>query len=1070
MKRKLKSTHGAISVFLSIILVPCIAFTVLFVDLSRVLLAKGLTEASGDLALNSLLAHYDADLNEFYGMVTSCQNIDEFYEGSIEYFTRLLKSQGLSGDETKTLLAQASALFDDAEVVDMLQIEVNEDTPPVITAVPEANFANPTIVKDQIVDFMKYRAPINITAGFLKDLGGMVDKLKDTEKDKKLAEEKQQFYEAENELMEKAYEIYVKLKAYQDLDPMHDDTKTKAEFAVDNLNSYRAQYEKIHFAIAKDLFNTDGIKEIRKDTFVLTDYEKKTYSADTPVTAITLKMIMLELAQKITAFIEAREDFKTNVPAWDDSYYPIQYWAQNYKLISGKAEKVNKAQKELMEIYGKFDNAHSFLEDPSVNDEELLINDNYATQYENYSATRKYKISEHASVLRTQFNKLFINYLKAPASSSSSDVFMQKFGKIQEISTNAVNLQLIDPNKNMIDGKSVNATIMDIYNTINSDMAQMEALKDALDGVTKDLDDLKDLITKMKEEFAQWENAANSSDTEMADVDKEEVKDIKEGNVEKGKEIKLDEISEESVDELKTRIGNMEELYQEIIDAFEEVKYGDTELTDIADIADAKDASGIKADDIPMDKATLYENDDSYADTTFEFTPPEGQVVSITITDDNHPNLEHDPKPSLWVWLRENFDVVDDKDKETGEEKYDEYKEEGDSEKKADETKAEGLDPNKNIPADAGDPFGVDDAFGGIIDIAQSFASGGVEGGIVQMRDALYATEYVTNMFSFYTYEKDGKYRLADEDDGTIDGKYNGNLIDVEMMKNTIVSEFDKKFEKSSSGKWEVLKPVEAYNYSLTTKPINKYNYYAYGAEWEYILYGEGTSQGNVNKALTQIYILRFLLNTPYAFTTFWSEFGSTTGKAVNAIASAISAATSGIIPQPLIKVILILMLIALESANDLIMLVNGLPVKVLKIKEGKEEDKEWVVDLNYSGSGMDTKNKNKSSTGFDGFHMSYRDYLYVFLLIGFNNSGFSVKMYNRTANVIQANLNYLISGDGTGNNWDKTKAIIYFNIDATIRAKPLMLELPIAANYSENPKDSTGWNTFSYKTSRGYS
>ena len=99
-----KKERGAVSVFLVIILVPCMLVASIFVDVGRVSLSKSAAESASDLALNSLMTNYDFDLNDWYGMVASCQNIDEFYEASEKCFESALKSQNLSDDEITTLL------------------------------------------------------------------------------------------------------------------------------------------------------------------------------------------------------------------------------------------------------------------------------------------------------------------------------------------------------------------------------------------------------------------------------------------------------------------------------------------------------------------------------------------------------------------------------------------------------------------------------------------------------------------------------------------------------------------------------------------------------------------------------------------------------------------------------------------------------------------------------------------------------------------------------------------------------------------------------------------------------
>ena len=59
------SSHGAVTIFLAIILVPCIVLTCVLTDVSRVQLVKATSASAADLALDSLLCRYDETLNEY---------------------------------------------------------------------------------------------------------------------------------------------------------------------------------------------------------------------------------------------------------------------------------------------------------------------------------------------------------------------------------------------------------------------------------------------------------------------------------------------------------------------------------------------------------------------------------------------------------------------------------------------------------------------------------------------------------------------------------------------------------------------------------------------------------------------------------------------------------------------------------------------------------------------------------------------------------------------------------------------------------------------------------------------
>ena len=59
MMRFFQKTKGAISIFLVIILVPMMTVSSLFVDASKVKLARSMAESAGDLTLNTALTNYD---------------------------------------------------------------------------------------------------------------------------------------------------------------------------------------------------------------------------------------------------------------------------------------------------------------------------------------------------------------------------------------------------------------------------------------------------------------------------------------------------------------------------------------------------------------------------------------------------------------------------------------------------------------------------------------------------------------------------------------------------------------------------------------------------------------------------------------------------------------------------------------------------------------------------------------------------------------------------------------------------------------------------------------------------
>ncbi|MCL2747173.1 MAG: DUF5702 domain-containing protein [Oscillospiraceae bacterium] len=1079
MKKKRNSSHGAISVFLALVLVPCIVVTSVFVDVGRVKLGQNLVEASGDLALNSLLTHYDYDLNDYYGMVASCQNINDFYSTSADYFLRLLSSKGLSAEETKTLWTQIEGMVKSEDISNLLQMELLSDQSSMIAPVEGANMENAAIIKEQIVEFMKYRAPINIVAGFVSSLTGAGKEVEDQQKDKELSDTKRKSYEAENELMEEAFSVYEKLYKYQKIDPQEAGKVDRINQIVARLNGYRGIYREIHEALVYDLYNTENLKEVRKTVYKKSNHDPSSpYSDEKNAKLSNVRSIMQSLAKAITAYKKAKTALEDVFPTYDrNTVYDIQYWAQHAATITNKITTMDNESKNIMDNWCKLENAYAYL-DPEEDTGRMLLFS--GTQYNGYDGcTYEDTYSWHYDKLCSQAQGIFNRVLSVEANNESSgDKYIKYMSIFQRISTLPANKDKIKPDKRIVPSvnKSVEATISDIYTQITADKAKMKECSDALKDVPGKLNKLKTLVKKYKEAFNKWDDKAKGTDTDMGKTDRDEV-----ANEKLMKD--LANLTDESIDALKGRVEQMKELYDSMIKSIDAVKYGNKKLLDIKTFKNAKDASGIASNKIKTTKSELKD----YFETSFSFTPAEGNAADANISQSNHPNLKNPPAPALWVWMNDNFESVmegEEADKKNDmNDKFKKLQEEsgtkgGGDGKDKESQEAESDSVTENSIKGHGDAFGVLDAFSSVAklftDLASGIGEGDLSGALSQRMETLYATEYVAGMFSSYTSEKEALYKLADEKG---DGKYKGSLITIDTMKEIGKnSDFTKLFEKDNKD-WTSVKPKDAKNRSLTTKPINKHNNWAHGAEWEYILFGKDTSQDNVNTALTGMYAIRFILNVPSAFMFYWSG-DNLTATVIAAVANAIQSATCGIVPAPLIKAILILILAAVETVNDVSMLKAGIPVKFIKTKKDGKPDPEWVTDIEAIGDDLVKKLASEASDSSgtqrnerSGLHLSYNNYMYIFLLLGFDSTDRGPQMYERTARVMQANLNYLIDGNGKGDSFQLTKAFVHFNINAKVRIKPLMLALPYyTIDVEGNPYEETDWCTFSYKATRGYS
>lgn len=1053
-----KNTHGAVSVFLVIILVPCIVISSMFVDLGKVYLGKSLANSAGELALNTVMTNYDYDLSDYYGLVASCQNIEEFYETSAQYYLDILNSHKLSEEDMTTLADYYAYLTQDDTIYDLLQIECQTAPSNMITTVKDGNLSNPALLKGQIVEFMKYRAPIEILedTGILNSLKDVSNDLEDSKKDEKLLEDKRDFFEAENKLLEKAFNIYKDIQDYQALGA----TKQKLEAIAVRLNSYEEQYKQFHEALVKDLYNTAGLSVKKRTVFDINYYPCNTYynngSGDENLASISdVKTLMENLAGAITGFITAKENLEGQFPSYSPgSTYDIQWWVQCNGI---SLEDFNNKAEAMLRAYNALNNAFSYMSEDAVTaynnlDEKMVITGNDKSRYNGYN--EQLSLQDHMNRLVNQVagpSGLYPSYLaNLVTDENNGDTFIKYMSIIERISTSVDNQKAIDSARHIISASGVSAsqTISAIHAAINQDEEDLVKYREKLENIIKQLNDLKTLVAEYKAAFDKWDTTAQITDTTLGEADRTEI----------DKEIRdtLDDITEESVDELKTRLTNIKELYDTLISAIDDMKYGGKEIKKIENFEAAKKASGISSSKI---KQTISELN-SYVNESFKFTKYNNADVNISITEKNNPNIEIEPRPALYVWMtKQKWKDKSKTEVAKGKEEYEEKKKEADKEQSPESITSDSPGDILNDYGGSKDEFpsGLSmgavnggDYLNGIVNLAKDLFTD-FNGAITGMRDNLYATEYMFGNFSFHTYEKEGKYKTAKEmaEKGELPG------FSQDSINNLKYTDVNTLYENATlKNKWADEDVTFWNNKSLTNKMINSTNNYAYGSEIEYILYG-GKNNDNIAKAYSSIYALRYVLNLPAGFLTFYpikAPEGSNeiivTHETIHTTSRGIAIATGGIVPEPLARIVLILIEVALETAWDICYLQEGLPVKLIKGKADKNWGMNKVVEDN-------------------GIYFSYQDYLYVFTILAFNSKDKEACMYARIGDVIQANMRHIIGS--AGSSYRLEKSVVYFQFQATLRVKPLMLALPIANGYENNPKDSTDWCTFTYKIIRGY-
>lgn len=211
---RFKKTKGAVSIFLVIILVPMMTVSALFVDASKVSLAKSVSESAGDLTLNTALTDYDTKLKDMYGLFATAQNTDELYASLEDYYRSCITSSGVSNEDADSyvdqIMAQLGLVGDSGDVSDVLNMELVDFS---VNKNSDATLSNASVMKKQIVDFMKYRAPINTGLSFLSS----IQTFKTLSKQSELVDKRQDYYKEEESVMKTLKSAWEYINKYNSL-------------------------------------------------------------------------------------------------------------------------------------------------------------------------------------------------------------------------------------------------------------------------------------------------------------------------------------------------------------------------------------------------------------------------------------------------------------------------------------------------------------------------------------------------------------------------------------------------------------------------------------------------------------------------------------------------------------------------------------------------------------------------------------------------------------------------------------------------------------------------------------
>lgn len=1103
MKKFLKSARGALAVFMGIIVIPLVTVTSVFIDSSKVVLARSLAESAGDLALNTVLTNFDKELNEYFGLIASAQDTTQAFDMAREFFVSSMLSQATEMEDSDGVRRITGAFSKDKAYSDFLGLQVKSGDVSV-SALKDGSLANPALMKKQIVEFNKYRAPVNALAELYDFLTSSKKQIEELDDIADMTDKKTEFYEDESDLVDSLKKLRDRLLDYDSVNITEGYLKETREILKKDGNIYKfydSLYEKIIYDFI-NVYDEKGNRLEHKQRNTLTEGDERPYYPTKTITVTdeegnSSSQKIPDIEEAIRTCIGYCAAYKSNesnlvktlfsnglcdisgnnvvdiYSSKSGSIYDVQYWAlaeqvlnknnsivdtfvTSYKLMTGYFKTLKTCYEKYMDLDADIKAAYSV--NGSFNPKKgtyTNFNDN-AGQVAYGNQDRTY--IDHVNGIRNfitnvtktgtgstgnganEYNIIVGNLNRIYSAITSGSSSYQKNGNIDKSAAEAkiqeYNKVLDERNTKLANGIEVIQYCLDIIEGKGWFTASLE-------------DKLKDYETS----YGKWNSAVSGlsgSDSELVEQNRQEIRN-KESGVEKDdpNNILLSKIKVGDINQLKTRLMNVKNLLTEYQKGIKALKFCDKSIVDIEGVGDATKAvraaikgKGLESNSFYTDKIDKLKQAKSIE------TPNES---SLEIKDGNHPELSRN-EPTLRKEIYEffkrqeqakaesNLDEKSAKDKKKKfEEKSGNDKDDGADFETGSSTGASTVEikdkPNLPSGTTTADSYASKSSdAGNVAETLGSLFADFAEG----MRDDLLVTDYIMRMFSYDTFEKELLLDCAEDS-----GNAPKTMTEWDKKKSTFQEQLKNNMDKTS---WN-------YNKNLRNIAINDSNGASYLNEVEYILYG-GSNTSNKLAAYCYIYAIRFGCDLAPVFSQWYNDTVVTT------LATSISSATLGVLPMPLVKVLICLALTCVEAGIDMAYIRNGFGIKFIKPK------KELFCSFGTDDIGTGESEAGKACVGIgiskDGAFFRYSDYIQLFLLLKLMGNGES-DVLKRTGDVIQ------VSMVKHNDEFLLTNSQVYFNLNATVSVKPLMLAQPINASSANPFKDLSEIVSFTYNVSRGY-
>lgn len=957
---------GAISVFLVIVLVPMLVVSSLFVDISRVELAKSVAESSGVVTLNTALTNYDAVLKDMYGLFATSQNTDEMFENLEDYYRKCIESAGVAEPDADNYVEQIMQFVksetgsDDILNMDLTSFEVTKPT--------GGDLANPAILKEQIVEFMKYRGPISLGSGIFDALSS----IKNVKKQTKLVESKSNFYDKQTDIMSDLEKVwnYIEDYQYRDAQSLYKgDTHTfpggdYVETVTENIDSLKEQFKDcmtdfvkyVYFADTNYIIQNSGLDGygVTKTTGGDGDYTEKWTVVATDKKEYSINKVTKKTEKAKDSDIKKIESYLTEIYKAQTALNKLKSDAKYLQISNGNSNMLEADKIKAVCAFNSFSEYHNNIKNLVENLAELKNLYNKYT-YDGGSALNNYtaKADENEKKFTVEKCKDGETGNLGGVISGQLNLLTDEDGSEISIYNNHLDCvrgywsdtheavrQARENINNMCSYVYATTHLFDLF--LDDKIEKLDKAIGLLNGIKTDLGNSESEYNKALKE---WQSSANNlkGDT-IGNNDLSEIERVK------------DILTVDEVQKLITRLEGAKTTLSKIKNQNSQYKTLDTAWLNFEGI----DYSNLreKLTDAQKNKIESGDYDSAIEDlcnTVYGYFDLDS--ASVNSTDSKSPDLTKE-QVKLYTWLYSNFfkegkysgrdlytesgtSTTDEttklsSNKETAKDQNDTTEKEAkkNNEKTLEQTTAPDRDYlEKYLPSqewnDTVTQLEQISTGGKVTSSSEEMLKGAtsaldmfndlitkIGSMATDLRDDMYIASYIMNMFSYSTYEQEIVAKYGDSE-SLGDGFESWYKYDSESGKYTYSDYLNKQKNKSV-----LLDKAK----TLTKVGINPNSSYLYGKEVEYIIFGSESEDNDPRTAAYgTIYAIRFAMNTAYAFTD----------KEIAATAQAAATALFGVPPlTPLIPVAKVAMTIGFalaESAYDLYQLKCGKEIPLMK-------------------------------------------------------------------------------------------------------------------------------------------